>query len=608
MQKISILLLLLYIKLSFSSNCIENENGCLKCNNKTYLCDQCLNDILIPDNEGGCIGIKKCIQGKNYCMKCDEFDEKCEFCENGYFPDNNGGCSYTSNCELSYKGECFKCNKDYFLMGRKKDDIISDFKICKSYFSSDLKDCEIINEQKGICTSCKEGYFLDDKDFKCTKTINCAVSVYGICTQCIYGYHLDKKNNTCLLSKKQFLFCKETIDEEFCESCIDNYFLSENDKRCVLQNYCSKTKDLACSECIEGYYLSENSGCSYTEHCKNADYETGFCEECIEGFYLDLKDRKCKSNSNDEDFKFCKEVNNYCISCFKRYYLGEDKRCSSTKNCSESENGICSLCSSNYYLSKNNRCTKVKNCLIANEFFECIECEDNFYYNKNLNKCIKITNSNFINCKVSDPLGNKCAYCKDDYYLNYTDNLCYNNTEYGMLYKCALASENGEYCKECIKNYDLGTKDNKCVNTALCKYSDEHHKCLECEKGYYLNLSNSFCYYNYAIEEEKEKKFYKCSKTNEEGTACHSCETPFVIGEKGLCINYDDCEIKDGDNCIKCNEGEKWFHYCLNKDFGCVETSNEGCLICNNIFDLESCDKCLEGYKLDKYTSPCYLN
>ena len=47
-------------------------------------------------------------------MKCDEFDEKCDICENGYFPDNNGGCSYTSNCDISYKGECFKCNKDYF--------------------------------------------------------------------------------------------------------------------------------------------------------------------------------------------------------------------------------------------------------------------------------------------------------------------------------------------------------------------------------------------------------------------------------------------------------------------------------------------------------------
>ena len=298
MKYLSILYLLIYIKLSFSFNCIENENGCLKCNNVTNLCDECLNDAFIQDNEGGCIGIKKCIQGKNYCMKCDELVEKCDICEDGYFPDNNGGCTYTSNCEISYKGECYKCNKDFFLTG-KKNDVIPDFKICKSFFSSDLKNCEVINEQRGICTSCKEGFFLNDKDFKCTQIKNCSTSIYDICTLCKYGFHLNKKNNTCLLSKNHFLFCKETIDGETCESCIDNYYLSEEDKRCVLQIYCLKTKDLACNECIKGYFLAENKGCSYTDNCKNADYQTGYCEECIEGFYLDLKDMKCKSNTND---------------------------------------------------------------------------------------------------------------------------------------------------------------------------------------------------------------------------------------------------------------------------------------------------------------------
>ena len=540
-------------------------------------------------------------------MKCDELGEKCDICEDGYFPDNNGGCTYTSNCEISYKGECNKCNKDFFLTG-KKNDVIPDFKICKSLYSSDLKNCEIINEQRGICTSCKEGFFLNDKDFKCTQIKNCSTSIYDICTLCKYGFHLNKKNNTCLLSKNQFLFCKETIDGETCESCIDNYYLSEEDKRCVLQIYCSKTKDLVCNECIKGYFLAENKGCSYTDNCKNADYQTGYCEECIEGFYLDLKDMKCKSNRNDEEFKFCKEVKDLCISCHKRYFLGEDNRCSTSKNCSESENGICTLCQPNYYLSKDKRCTKVKNCLHSNELFKCLECENNYYFNINSSSCIEIidSNSNFTNCKTTDSSGKKCGYCKDDYYLNYTDNLCYNNTEYGMLYKCALASENGEYCTECIKNYYLGIKDNKCVNTVICLNSDENHKCLECGGGYYLNLSDSLCYYNFIIEEENEKKFYKCSKTNKKGTSCQICETPFVLGENGLCVNNYDCEIKEGEKCVQCKEGEKWFHFCLNEDYGCVETPYEGCLNCNNIFDFDSCDKCLEGYKLDKYTSVCY--
>ena len=604
MNSLKIMFLLLLIKLSLSSNCIEKQNGCLKCNEETYLCDKCANKALIPDNEGGCVGIKKCVPNENYCSECDEITNKCITCENGYFPDNNGGCSYTANCEISYKGECYKCNKGYFIIGNRNDSVI-DFKLCKSYFSSDLKNCKIINEEKGTCSICEEGFFLDDKDFKCIKTQNCSTSIYGICTECSYGFYLNKKNNSCLLSKDQFLYCKESIDEKYCETCNDFYYLSE-DKRCLRAKNCEKTGEFDCEKCSKGYFLTENNACSNTDNCKNAHFETGYCNECIKGFYLDLKDRKCKSNKKDEDYKFCKEVENSCIKCEQGYIMSDDNRCTTTTNCAESENGICDFCSSFFYLAKDKRCTRVENCLNSNELYECIECEDNFYYDIRFKSCIEIIDGNFTNCKISDSLGNKCGYCRDDFYLNYTDNLCYNNNEYGMLYKCALASEDGESCNECINNYYLGIEDNKCVNTEGCLLSDENHKCLGCDKGYCLNKKNSLCFYNDEIEEEFEKIYYKCIETNENGTACEKCETPFEVGKNGLCVNNDDCEEKDGDKCLKCKEDTEWYHLCLNEEFGCVETFFAGCLRCNNIFDLDICNECLEGYSLNEYSSMCY--
>ena len=104
-------------------------------------------------------------------------------CEDGYYPDNNGGCSYTPNCEISYKGECSICKRNYILIGNRNDSVVS-LKLCKSNLASDLKNCETINQARGVCNSCKEGFYLNDKDFKCIQTKNCSISIYGICTKC----------------------------------------------------------------------------------------------------------------------------------------------------------------------------------------------------------------------------------------------------------------------------------------------------------------------------------------------------------------------------------------------------------------------------------------
>ena len=120
------------------------------------MCSICENDIYIQDEDGGCtIAAKNCIMGKNYCNQCTEQGDLCKVCTEGYFPDENGGCSYTANCEISNKGECIKCIQNYILIGKtsyQNDNI----KICKSLNSEDLKNCDVINTEKGICSKCKE--------------------------------------------------------------------------------------------------------------------------------------------------------------------------------------------------------------------------------------------------------------------------------------------------------------------------------------------------------------------------------------------------------------------------------------------------------------------
>ena len=101
--------------------CQEGINNCLKCNPIKKLCIQCIKDIYIPDEEGGCRNSEQCKPGKNYCNMCNSEGNLCQICEDGYFPDENGACSYTDNCEISEKGKCIKCKDNFILIGEENN-------------------------------------------------------------------------------------------------------------------------------------------------------------------------------------------------------------------------------------------------------------------------------------------------------------------------------------------------------------------------------------------------------------------------------------------------------------------------------------------------------
>ena len=62
-----------------SPSCKDFENLCKHCNAITNKCSICIYpDILIPDENGGCIGAKKCFSGQNYCIECEENGNLCK--------------------------------------------------------------------------------------------------------------------------------------------------------------------------------------------------------------------------------------------------------------------------------------------------------------------------------------------------------------------------------------------------------------------------------------------------------------------------------------------------------------------------------------------------
>ena len=203
MLKYFVLLIISNVAL-ISPICEEGVNHCTSCNPITKLCVKCDKDVFSPDEKGGCSNSKKCIVGNNNCLECNDEGNLCKICADGYFQDENGGCSYTNNCEVSYRGQCLKCKENYIFVGQLNEGI----QICKSLDSEDLKNCQKINIEKGICEKCKDGFYLNQGDKRCTKTSHCYESSFGTCRKCTSSYYLYKRDNTCVEQKDNLKDCQ----------------------------------------------------------------------------------------------------------------------------------------------------------------------------------------------------------------------------------------------------------------------------------------------------------------------------------------------------------------------------------------------------------------
>ena len=517
------LLFMLQIYLSISSICKEGSNNCAKCNPITKLCVKCDKNIYSINKKGECEESKKCGIGENYCIECSEDGKLCKTCDYGYYPDQNGGCSYSQNCLLSFQGKCLKCQNDYVLnigLG-----------ICKSLNSEDFKNCKKINVSDGFCQECKEDYYINEIDRRCTSTKNCSESIFNVCIKCISGFYLDKKNKECKKQTDTFSHCQLSIDGKVCDICDDDYFFDEEGK-CVNTQFCLESDGKGkCKQCKSNYYLSiTDKICTTEKHCEKGRGDLGICLVCEKNYVIDLSDGKCKSNKEDNDLKYCESADEKCNKCITGFELGKDNRCSTTTNCAESDKGLCHICVDDYYLGLDYKCTNIQHCIKSFEY-ECLECDDKYYYNKD-NKTCYLTEGKYKNCQYG--VNDFCLRCNDDFYLNRIDHLCYSNKEKDDFYKCVMTDISGEHCFACTEDYYLGIKDFKCSKAEDCDITEDENRCLECRENYCLNSKTGLCIFNHEID-ENNKFYYKCKKTNDEGNKCAVCIGGYTLDKDGFC-------------------------------------------------------------------------
>ena len=403
-----------------------------------------------------------------------------------------------------------------------------------------------------------------------------------------YGYRIDVV--------RDWLLSQNKIE------CPENTYYSE-DGKCSKTNFCKITrKDSRCKECILGYYLSSDGTCTKEKNCRLGDKNSGICNSCISGFYFDLQEKICKDNTIDEKYNLCEIVDEgICIQCKFAYYLSSDNKCTDTPNCTLTEKTVCKQCTPGYYIGLDHHCTSVEKCINSYRG-ECNECEDSYYMDIKNNICVE-SKDNFINCKKNScDSPEQCSICKKDYYLSQYDYLCYDNTSPGPFYKCEITDYKGDKCINCVDEYYIGRDDANCTKIEGCLRSLDENTCLECDDYYCLDNKGNCTDNSYVINEDL-KYYFRCKQLNEQGSKCEICEHDLNTTDEGICFDEEHCEVFEEEKCVKCQKDNPWGYsgFCLNDEFGCVDSFLKHCIRCDDIMDMDVCTQCEEGYEVDEF-------
>ncbi|CAD8153745.1 unnamed protein product [Paramecium octaurelia] len=400
--------------------------------------------------------------------------------------------------------------------------------------------------------------------------IQCTQCMRGQCYQCqTYGWIVDIASKTCI------------------ENCGDLIVIGRE-------------------QCDDGYTFDSNDGCYQCKRvcrddCLNCSSDGLKCLECQVGF---------------QPFDY------YCKNICGDGYLAIDPFNRNTEKCDDFNStdfdGCSKLCKFQCQTTLCKTCVNNK----------CLECIDNYYLDKNKNKCIELCNDNII-------VGQEI--CEDMNSLLYDG--CYN-CQLSCQSSCQNCSING--CLSCLQGYRLignlcqsicgdGLKvpEEDCDDGNLipfdgchgCKYSC-NPTCLTCYLGRCLQCQVGYLMYNRFCEKKQAQINHKLQRSNLDGNlnpiiqnrptklfnefckeaingTCLVCQDNYYLNSitsicQSLCgdayINgYEQCDDRKHQSNMICNQ--------------CKLYCSENCKICQ--FGI--CTQCDEGYFLRFKTNSCEI-
>lgn len=422
-----------------------------------------------------------------------------------------------------------------------------------------IQNCEEFNFDSNntnqICKKCKEGFFKDSQN-TCNEGFiqNCDQYLFNNAKQCI-----KCKPNFALIHMNHYDYCFPVAEELECvEAVIDSsdvYGATFECIKCKLPNQITSSKPeyIPLKSICMNYNVIEN--CELYDVNDILNVTTFKCTKCIDGFYLDTQKNICKERL-------------LTISNCGEYNLDED------------------LCS---------------------------KCEENYYINETMTKCISFPNG-IIGCRLFKDT-TTCIGCEKDMYLK--NDVCTKIFEDFLIPNCDYYIEE-TICGECEPNYVL--IDGKCslVKAKECITYADVYKCATCKTGY-------------ALSPEKEGKIdcIKLIKSNcitfdiNDPYPCLQCKKGYYILEgdcKSVSEQIQDCEeYEDASSCKRCSsltalsvnkvECLKTGGYGDQIQTNCYESIIQNDLFCSvcepgNYFDGMECKPC--GFGIDRGCFSCH--
>ncbi|ELP88127.1 tyrosine kinase, putative, partial [Entamoeba invadens IP1] len=500
------------------TNCAtQDSNACIACNEGFYLkdnqCSDCKTAITSCNkcNSTHCFGCDDSLTLSNDQTKCVDCSlsansVQCGKCDAGtYFNVEQRKClKCTDKCAVCTSAvNCYKCESGNLLV---KDGTVS---------CTPIMNCKHLVDDH--CESCESGFYLFNGGCKACGN-NCSLCYSTttdttICSTCKDGYTLQ--DGKCY--EYSDINCQTGSPSFGCITCSDGYYFGSTAKCEKCDGSCAKCVENAtnCISCNTNYYFNENVCVLKDENCKLVD-QSG-CKECantqnMRGFYIPENGKRCEQCA--ENCQLCEKLSTNCTACVDNYLLrwvstsdSEDTgyyTCllKDDTTCGSAQMGYCTNCTDGRFISesgKNQECTLCdKSCDTCEDSLHCYTCADGYFLPKNYStsekKPLCWEQSTIDMTCTATKTG--CDVCKKGYWIDSSDNTQFNCTE------CPQGCESCQYsptsekvmCSSCISSQEY-VKDgvcNKCSELKNCK-SCKEDKCDVCQDGYTIDAGGVSC-------------------------------------------------------------------------------------------------------------------
>ena len=382
----------------------------------------------------------------------------------------------------------------------------------------------------------------------------------GLCLTCKSGYSL--LGQECLIIIDQRIpFCSILLDLTTCLDCESGYFLTPSGScsPIVFREFCAQYSknsiESKCLKCIDNYYLSWDDRCLsrlYSRNISECNIYSGdrdTCLECTPGFILSIDQLKCFAQiPNCELYSSSnwKTQSLQCVKCKSGFYFNDDKICTSGNIANCKNYGLysetCEECEEGYfkYESNNSSVCSKHNSIPACESYDITsrdKCKQHYLNYRELyfrNKCLPI--NDIPHC---------VKYSRSDIGKYIT---LYNESKETSDIFLAGPKDVTFNCEQCDKGFKPSDDKLNCmsISSGDCdKYMDSG--CIECKNDKIVS-SDGTCKNIHPLQ----SSFCAHISFSLYSAGCSQCEVNSIhvsTNNMNICIKDSDLSISTSDNC-----------------------------------------------------------